>query len=134
MVRAVVVGAGFVSAVGALGWWATQKAIQRIEANPDPYPRERLVREPEGDEVFINRPDGTVIRALSMGSGPTVVLAHGFGVTALEWNIVWDTLVELGYRVIAFDQRGHGRSTIGSTALDPLPWAVITPRFSSTSK
>ena len=112
--RAVVVGAGFVGAVGALGWWATQKAVQRIEANPDPYPRERLVREPEGDEVFINRPDGTVMRALSMGSGPTVVLAHGFGVTALEWNIVWDTLVEFGYRVIAFDQRGHGRSTIGS--------------------
>lgn len=108
------VGVGVVSAVGALGWWAMQKAVRRIEAHPDPYPRERLVCEPEGEEVFITRPDGTVIRALSVGSGPTVVLAHGFGVTALEWNLVWDRLVELGHRVIAFDQRGHGRSTIGS--------------------
>ncbi|MGC2675986.1 MAG: alpha/beta hydrolase [Mycobacterium sp.] len=43
-----------------------------------------------------------------------MVLAHGFGVTAAEWNLVWDALVERGHRVIAFDQRGHGRSTLGS--------------------
>lgn len=110
----VVVGAALVGALGAAGWWAAQTMVKRIEANPDPYPRELLIDEPEGEEAFVTRPDGTVLRAVSAGTGPTVVLAHGFGVTALEWNIVWHDLVERGYQVIAFDQRGHGRSTLGS--------------------
>ena len=115
MVRASALGAALVGgAVGAAGWWAMQAAVKRIEANPDPYSRELLSDEPEGEEVFVTRPDGTVLRAISAGTGPAVVLAHGFGVTALEWNIVWHDLVERGYQVIAFDQRGHGRSTLGS--------------------
>jgi alpha-beta hydrolase superfamily lysophospholipase len=96
-------------AIGATGWQAIRAAVARIEANPDPYPRERLAREPEGEEVLINGSDGTVLRAISAGEGPAVVLAHGFGVTVAEWNLVWDALVERGHRVIAFDQRGHGR-------------------------
>lgn len=114
MVRAGVVVAGLAGAIGAAGWSAIHRAVARIEANPDPYPRELLARELEGEEVLIDRPDGTVLRAISAGEGPAVVLAHGFGVTADEWNLVWDALVERGRRVIAFDQRGHGRSTLGS--------------------
>ena len=30
---------------------------------------------------------------------------------------MWDELLGRGYRVIAFDQRGHGRSTIGSAGI-----------------
>lgn len=101
-------------AVGGASVAAARAAVRRIDGNPDPYPREVLTREPAGHDEVIRRPDGTVLRAVSAGSGPTVVLAHGFGVTALEWNLVWDMLIERGHRVIAFDQRGHGRSTLGS--------------------
>jgi non-heme chloroperoxidase len=114
VVRAGVVAAALAGAIGATGWRAVRAAVARIEANPDPYPRDRLACEPEGEEVLINGSDGTVLRAISAGEGPAVVLAHGFGVTAAEWNLVWDALVERGHRVIAFDQRGHGRSTLGS--------------------
>jgi non-heme chloroperoxidase len=41
----------------------------------------------------------------------------------LEWNIVWDALLARGHRVIAFDQRGHGRSTIGSGGIGSEPMA-----------
>ena len=44
------------------------------------------------------------------GSGPTVMLAHGFGITMGEWNVITDKLVAAGFRVITFDQRGHGQS------------------------
>ncbi|MFZ9628315.1 MAG: alpha/beta fold hydrolase, partial [Ilumatobacteraceae bacterium] len=67
-----------------------------------------------GDERVITTGDGTKISAVSMGSGTPVVLAHGYAVDRDCWNVVADDLVRRGYRVIAFDQRGHGRSTIGT--------------------
>ena len=92
-VVAVVRGAAFTAtlaaAIGTTSWPAIRAAVARIEANPDPYPRERLAREPEGEVALIKRADGTVLRAISAGEGPAVVLAHGFGVTAAEWNHVW---------------------------------------------
>jgi pimeloyl-ACP methyl ester carboxylesterase len=72
----------------------------------------------EGTERFIERPDGTSLRTISMGSGDrTAFLAHGYGFTADEWNVVAPRLVDQGFTVIAFDQRGHGRSTIGTDGI-----------------
>lgn len=45
------VGGAFAGVVGMAGLWAIRSAVARIEANPDPYPREGLAREPEGEEV-----------------------------------------------------------------------------------
>ena len=105
------------AALGLAGWAGARARIAWIERNPDPYPRERLSAEPAGEEVLITRPDGTVLRALIAGQGRTVVLVHGYTADALEWNVVWDQLLARGYRVIAFDQRGHGRSTLGSDGI-----------------
>ena len=56
--------------------------------------------------------------------GKTVVLAHGYGISLKEWNIVMNRLVAQGFRVIAFDQMGHGQSTIGKKGLDALQMAA----------
>ncbi|HLT36810.1 MAG TPA: alpha/beta hydrolase [Enhygromyxa sp.] len=101
---------------------AARKA-QQIQSLPDPVPYELLAREPEGEDATIERPDGTRIFARSAGDGPTVVLAHGYGATILEWNLIWDALRSSGCRVIAFDQRGHGRSTIGADGIGSAPMA-----------
>jgi alpha-beta hydrolase superfamily lysophospholipase len=53
-----------------------------------------------------------------------VVLAHGYTATLAEWNVVWDALVARGYRVIAFDQRGHARSTVGAVGIGSEPMAA----------
>ena len=37
---------------------------------------------------------------------------------------MWDALLARGHRVIAFDQRGHGRSTIGSAGIGSEPMAA----------
>ncbi len=71
-----------------------------------------------GDEVAIERPDGTQLRTVTVGEGPhTAVLAHGFGSAADEWNVIAPLLVDRGFRVVAFDQRGHGASVIGSDGI-----------------
>lgn len=44
------------------------------------------------------------------GSGPLVVLAHGFPDLALTWRHQIPALVDAGYRVVAPDMRGYGRS------------------------
>lgn len=100
------------------------KAAARAIANrPDSYSYEQLRAEPPGETVFIQRPDGTRLRAMVQGNGPTVVMAHGFCITLIEWNILWAALLKNGYRVIAFDQRGHGQSTIGSDGLNAATMA-----------
>jgi pimeloyl-ACP methyl ester carboxylesterase len=116
-------GAGLV-ATGLLGWGGARALVAWIERNPDPFPRERLQAEPEGEEVLITRPDGTVLRALVAGEGPPVVFVHGYTANVLEWNVVWDELLGRGFRVIAFDQRGHGRATLGSDGVGSAPMAA----------
>lgn len=112
------------AATGLLGWGAARAMAARIARNPDPYPRERLLAEPDGEQVRITRPDGTVLHALVAGQGPPVVLVHGYTARVLEWNFVWDELQARGFRVIAFDQRGHGHSTLGSDGIGSEPMAA----------
>ena len=117
-------GVALAAAIGIAGGYTARAAVAEIERNPDPFPRDQLAREPQGEEVLINRQDGTMLRALVAGEGLTVVLAHGYTSTLGDWNIVWDALVARGYRVIAFDQRGHGRSTLGSAGIGSEPMAA----------
>ncbi|HET7475556.1 MAG TPA: alpha/beta hydrolase [Dermatophilaceae bacterium] len=46
----------------------------------------------------------------SGGDGRPVVLVHGWPLSAASWTPVRDAAVEAGYRVVAYDRRGFGRS------------------------
>ena len=96
----------------AVHYFATQNA-RRLQTLHDLYPYEELSKDPDGDEVYIDREDGTKIRAIAAGDGSTVILAHGYGISLVSWTVLFNRLVQEGYRVIAFDLRGHGKSTIG---------------------
>jgi non-heme chloroperoxidase len=108
---------------GAVAHGLAARKARQLQSLPDPVPYEDLCEEPEGEEQLVSRPDGTQIRVRSAGEGPTVVLAHGYGVTLLEWKLVWVRLRELGYRCVAFDQRGHGHSTIGTEGVSSAAMA-----------
>jgi non-heme chloroperoxidase len=73
-----------------------------------------MLRVPDGASAVVERPDGTRLWTVRAGSGPPVVLAHGIGITFAEWSLVMPALVERGHQVIAYDHRGHGRSTVGT--------------------
>jgi pimeloyl-ACP methyl ester carboxylesterase len=46
---------------------------------------------------------------------PTIVLAHGITLSSRVWARQFESLPRAGFRVIAFDGRGHGESTVGDT-------------------
>jgi len=58
----------------------------------------------------IKTKDGTEIFYKDWGSGKTVVFSHGWPLNADAWDSQMLFMVQKGYRVIAHDRRGHGRS------------------------
>ncbi len=54
--------------------------------------------------------DGTKIYYKDWGTGPVVTFSHGWPLTADAWDAQMLFLADHGYRVIAHDRRGHGRS------------------------
>ncbi|MBD3784511.1 MAG: alpha/beta hydrolase [Micrococcales bacterium] len=50
------------------------------------------------------------------GRAPTVVLVHGFALTMQSWVLQRRELLEQGLRVVTYDQRGHGRSSLPDLA------------------
>jgi non-heme chloroperoxidase len=59
----------------------------------------------------ITTPDGTDIFFKDWGTGQPLVFSHGWPLSADDWDTQLMFFVEHGYRVIAHDRRGHGRST-----------------------
>jgi non-heme chloroperoxidase len=55
--------------------------------------------------------DGTTIYYKDWGSGPAVTSSHGWPLNADGWDAQLHFLAEAGFRVIAHDRRGHGRSS-----------------------
>jgi non-heme chloroperoxidase len=59
----------------------------------------------------ITTKDGTQIYYKDWGSGQPVVFSHGWPLSADDWDTQMLFFLKHGYRVIAHDRRGHGRST-----------------------
>lgn len=63
----------------------------------------------------ITTQDGTEIFYKDWGTGQPIVFHHGWPLSADDWDAQMMFFVERGYRVIAHDRRGHGRSTQTAT-------------------
>jgi non-heme chloroperoxidase len=59
----------------------------------------------------ITTKDGTQIYYKDWGTGQPLVFSHGWPLTADAWEDQMIFLAERGYRCIAHDRRGHGRSS-----------------------
>jgi non-heme chloroperoxidase len=55
--------------------------------------------------------DGTEIYYKDWGTGQPVVFSHGWPLSADDWDGQMLFFLSHGYRVIAHDRRGHGRSS-----------------------
>lgn len=60
---------------------------------------------------YITTSDGTQIYYKDWGTGQPVVFSHGWPLSADAWEDQMVFLSENGYRTIAHDRRGHGRSS-----------------------
>ena len=59
----------------------------------------------------ITTTDGVEIFYKDWGSGQPLVFSHGWPLSADDWDTQMMFFLQHGYRVIAADRRGHGRST-----------------------
>jgi non-heme chloroperoxidase len=63
----------------------------------------------------IKTKDGTEIFYKDWGTGQPIVFHHGWPLSADDWDAQMMFFLDNGYRVIAHDRRGHGRSTQTAT-------------------
>src|SRR5262249_21359226 len=66
----------------------------------------------------ITAKDGTPIYYKDWGRGPVVTFSHGWPLNADAWDGQMAFLAQQGFRVIAHDRRGHGRSVQASAGND----------------
>jgi non-heme chloroperoxidase len=66
----------------------------------------------------ITTKDGTTIYYKDWGEGPVVTFSHGWPLNADMWDGQMQFLVQNGFRTIAHDRRGHGRSSQPSSGND----------------
>lgn len=59
---------------------------------------------------FITTPDGTDLYYTEQGEGQPVVFSHGWPLSSDAWQRELKVFADAGYRAIAHDRRGHGRS------------------------
>jgi non-heme chloroperoxidase len=60
---------------------------------------------------FITVEDGTEIFFKDWGEGQPIMFHHGWPLSADDWDAQMMFFLQRGYRVIAHDRRGHGRSS-----------------------
>lgn len=94
---------------------APRLAVRRWGSNPDPTGGAPLTL-PVGEDQSVTTGDGArlLVRTCGDRSLPTVVLVHGWTGDMRIWGPVARRLVEAGRCVVAYDQRSHGHSTVGS--------------------
>jgi non-heme chloroperoxidase len=66
----------------------------------------------------ITAKDGTTIYYKDWGTGPVVTFSHGWPLNADAWDGQMLFFVQNGFRVVAHDRRGHGRSSQASSGND----------------
>lgn len=85
----------------------------------------------DADGTFIDV-DGLSTYVLARGpeNGEPIILLHGWGASTFTWRLNMDTLVEAGYRVIAFDRPPYGLSakTGANIPYSPIELADFTAK------
>jgi non-heme chloroperoxidase len=76
--------------------------------------------------------DGTEIFYKDWGEGQPIVFHHGWPLSADDWDNQMLFFLEKGYRVIAHDRRGHGRSTQTATGNEMDTYAADVAELVAT--
>ena len=72
--------------------------------------------------------DGTEIYYKDWGTGQPLFFHHGWPLSADDWDAQMMFFLGHGYRVIAHDRRGHGRSTQTINGNDMTPTPPTLPK------
>jgi len=94
----------------------TAKALESLDTYEEEATSEVIVFADDGVplHVEIDEPAGSPDGMPTGAEVPTVVLSHGYTLSLRCWVFQRRALKAAGYRVVLWDQRGHGRSGPGS--------------------
>lgn len=67
---------------------------------------------------FITTTDGVEIYYTEQGTGQPIILSHGWPLNSDAWALELKVFADAGFRAIAHDRRGHGRSSKTYTGND----------------
>jgi non-heme chloroperoxidase len=103
--REILIGGGAAMAVAAL-------PFSVAVGQPQPAGASAPQKQARGETCMnrITTKDGVSLFYKDWGTGPTVVFSHGWPLNADAWDAQMLFLGQQGYRVVAHDRRGHGRS------------------------
>jgi non-heme chloroperoxidase len=110
--RSVLIGG--VALAGLTGLTANALAVENTSA------KSTSPRDSQGNSTMstIKTKDGTEIFYKDWGKGQPLVFSHGWPLSADDWDTQMLFFLGHGYRVIAHDRRGHGRSSQTSDGHD----------------
>jgi non-heme chloroperoxidase len=97
------------AATAAALWLALRRHTTRADNHCD----DDFSELPDSVHRIVPTSDGGEIHILDRGQGRPFILLPGVTLTTLSWHYQLVDLVEAGYRVLAMDIRGHGRSVPG---------------------
>ncbi len=105
--RTLFAGAGL--AVGAVALTSAGEGVAQQPSEPSATP---------GGEGYAIASDGARLYYKDWGRGQPIFFHHGWPLTADDWDGQMLYFLSKGYRVIAMDRRGHGRSSQTATGND----------------
>jgi pimeloyl-ACP methyl ester carboxylesterase len=106
--------AGVTAGVGGAIYAGQRALAARLRHQEDSDADNPLI--PVFDEAIrVDCHDGGSLYVITRGEGPPIVFAHGVTLSSRVWAKQFDSIPAAGFRVIAFDGRGHGESTVGES-------------------
>jgi non-heme chloroperoxidase len=103
--RDVLIGGAAMFAVGALPTASVALGIEALASTSQEQ------KKGEHSMSTITTKDGTQIYYKDWCKGQPIVFSHGWPLTADDWDTQMMFFLNHGYRVVAHDRRGHGRSS-----------------------
>jgi pimeloyl-ACP methyl ester carboxylesterase len=113
--RRLAIAAGTIGGVAAAGYAAQRVAAGRVRRAPDGDAKRVLITTPYTEHLLdTHDPGGTLFVAESGDpAAPPILLSHGVTLSVRTWFYQLEQLPREGFRAIAFDHRGHGKSALG---------------------
>jgi len=108
------IAAGALAGATGLAIALPRVVAKRLRDRPDGEARE-VLETPIYETATLSSHDGGTVHVVSKGAGPPIVLSHGVTLSVRTWVRQLETLPEQGFRVVAFDHRGHGHSKLGDS-------------------
>jgi non-heme chloroperoxidase len=106
------IAAGVAGAMAGAAYGAQRLVAARVRSRPDDDAA-RALESPIYLDHRLDTFDRGSIYVVEAGEGPPIVLSHGVTLSVRTWFHQLEELPKEGFRVVAYDNRGHGQSVLG---------------------